>query len=163
MNVALSRHVAALMQQEPLRALEFARRRELATAVDRVDDASELPEWMAQLIAEAEANAEEHDRILACTSHLPFLLSSALALATPPDVAPFIGPGFRSASRLAGTPGSMMLGVVLSNRENLLVALERLQDELALFTAAIAENDSEALKVSLNAAQTAYLKLNGAK
>jgi ABC-type molybdate transport system ATPase subunit len=64
-NVALSRHVAALMQQEPLRALEFARRRELATAVDRVDDASELPEWMAQLIAEAEANAEEHDRMKA--------------------------------------------------------------------------------------------------
>jgi ABC-type molybdate transport system ATPase subunit len=35
------------MQQEPLRSLEFARRRELATAVDRVDDASQLPEWMA--------------------------------------------------------------------------------------------------------------------
>ena len=62
MNVALSRHVAALMQQEPLRSLEFARRRELAIAVDRVDDASELPEWMAQLIAEAEAHAEERDR-----------------------------------------------------------------------------------------------------
>jgi prephenate dehydrogenase len=108
-------------------------------------------------------SAEEHDRILACTSHLPFLLSSALALATPLDVAPFIGPGFRSASRLAGTPGSMMLGVVLSNRENLLAALERLQDELALFTAAIAENDVDSLKVSLSAAQAAYLKLNGAK
>jgi len=108
-------------------------------------------------------SAEDHDRILACTSHLPFLLSSALALATPPDVAPFIGPGFRSASRLAGTPGSMMLGVVLSNRKNLLIALERLQDELALFTASIAENDAEALMVSLSAAQAAYSKLNGAK
>jgi hypothetical protein len=50
------------MQHEPLRSLEFARRRELAIAVDRVDDASELPEWMAQLIAEAEAHAEERDR-----------------------------------------------------------------------------------------------------
>ena len=50
------------MQHEPLRSLEFARRRELAIAVDRVDDASELPEWMAQLIAKAEANAHERDR-----------------------------------------------------------------------------------------------------
>jgi prephenate dehydrogenase len=107
--------------------------------------------------------AEEHDRILACTSHLPFLLSSALALVTPQDVAPYIGPGFRSASRLAGTPSSMMLGVVLSNRENLLAALEHLQDELALFTSAIAENDVEVLSACLSSAQKAYTKLNGVK
>jgi len=108
-------------------------------------------------------DAAEHDRILASTSHLPFLLSSALALATPPDVAPFVGPGFRSASRLAGTPSSMMLGVVLSNRENILAALERLQDELAFLISAIAENDSETLKTSLVAAQSAYQELTRAR
>jgi len=108
-------------------------------------------------------NAEDHDRILANTSHLPFLLSSALALATPLDVAAYVGPGFRSASRLAGTPSSMMLGVILSNRENLLIALERLQDELALFTSAIAENDTEVLRQSLISAQGAYARLTGGK
>lgn len=108
-------------------------------------------------------SATEHDRILAFTSHLPFLISSALALATPQDVSPFVGPGFRSASRLAGTPASMMLGVVLTNRENLLAALERLQDELAIFTSAIAENDIEALQVSLFSAQSAYYQLTGTK
>ncbi len=101
----------------------------------------------------------EHDRILASTSHLPFLLSSALALATPPDVAPFIGPGFRSASRLAGTPSSMMLGVIQSNRENLLPALEALQDELALLTDALARNDAESLASTLNAAREKYTQL----
>ena len=45
-------------------------------------------------------DATEHDRILASTSHLPFLISSALALATPQDVTPFVGPGFKSTSRL---------------------------------------------------------------
>ena len=65
-------------------------------------------------------DATEHDRILASTSHLPFLVSSALALATPQDVAPFVGPGFKSTSRLAGTSSSMMLGVLQSNRENVL-------------------------------------------
>src|SRR5512147_2728458 len=36
-------------------------------------------------------DAEEHDRILASTSHLPFLVSSALALATSQELASFIG------------------------------------------------------------------------
>src|SRR5512147_80202 len=35
-------------------------------------------------------DAVEHDRILAATSHLPFLISSALSLATPEDVASFV-------------------------------------------------------------------------
>jgi prephenate dehydrogenase len=117
-----------------------------------------------QIIAAIGANAKtldpaEHDRILASTSHLPFLLASALALSTPQTVAPFIGPGFRSASRLAGTPVSMMLGVIQTNRENLLSSLEALQDELALLTSAIAENDEDTLKATLNAAQQKYLAI----
>ncbi len=108
-------------------------------------------------------DASDHDRILASTSHVPFLLSSALALATPQDVSPFVGPGFRSASRLAGTPSSMMLGVVLSNRENILAALERLQDELAIMISMIAENDSELLKNNLISAQSAYQELTRTK
>jgi prephenate dehydrogenase len=57
----------------------------------------------------------------------------------------------------------MMLGVVLSNRENILAALERVQDELAIIISAIAENDSETLKTSLMAAQIAYQELAGVK
>lgn len=103
----------------------------------------------------------EHDRILASTSHLPFLLSSALAMATPSNTAPFIGPGFRSTSRLAGTPESMMLGVIMSNRMNILAALEKFQDELAMFTSAIADNDNDSLQASLMAARESYQQLIG--
>jgi prephenate dehydrogenase len=108
---------------------------------------------------EIDLDPADHDRILASTSHLPFLLSSALVLATPPSVAPLIGPGFRSASRLAGTPSSMMMGVIQTNRENLLPALEALQDELALMTDALARNDSEALAATLDAAREKYNEL----
>ncbi len=104
-------------------------------------------------------DAVEHDRILASTSHLPFLLSSALALATPVECAPLIGPGFRSTSRLAGTPPSMMMGILQTNRENILTALEALQDELDLLTAALSENDFTALEQTLTAAQSKYLSL----
>ncbi len=101
-------------------------------------------------------NAVEHDRILASTSHLPFLLSSTLVLATDQDVSPFVGPGFKSVSRLAGTSSSMMLGVLGSNRENVLNALHNLQDKLVEVEAALAENDLSKLEALLKEAQDKY-------
>jgi prephenate dehydrogenase len=101
-------------------------------------------------------DALEHDHILASTSHLPFLLSSVLVLATDQEVSPFLGPGFRSVSRLAGTSSSMMLGVLGSNRENVLNALHGLQDKLAEVEAALAANDLLKLEALLNEAQDKY-------
>ena len=102
--------------------------------------------------------ATDHDRILASTSHLPFLLSSALALATPEDVASFIGPGFKSTSRLAGTSSSMMLGVLQSNRENVLNTISELQQQLAEIKIALASEDFSKLETILNKAQNKYQK-----
>ena len=101
-------------------------------------------------------DATEHDRILASTSHLPFLISSALALATPQDVASFIGPGFKSTSRLAGTSSSMMLGVLQSNRENVLNAISELQGQLAEIKIALMSKDDIKLEAILNEAQKKY-------
>ncbi|NOT04490.1 MAG: prephenate dehydrogenase [Anaerolineales bacterium] len=100
--------------------------------------------------------AVEHDRILASTSHLPFLISSALALATPQDVSSFIGPGFKSTSRLAGTSSSMMLGVLQSNRENVLNALHGMQNQLADLESALDSSDFLKLESVLNEAQKKY-------
>ncbi|HAX68397.1 MAG TPA: hypothetical protein DCY14_02220 [Anaerolineae bacterium] len=106
-------------------------------------------------------NAVDHDRILAATSHLPFLISSALALATSDEVAPFVGPGFKSTSRLAGTSSSMMLGVLQSNRENVLNALHGMQNKLAEIEAALSAGDFEKLDILLNEAQSSYHTLTG--
>ncbi|MBI5839073.1 MAG: prephenate dehydrogenase/arogenate dehydrogenase family protein [Chloroflexi bacterium] len=103
-------------------------------------------------------DATDHDHILASTSHLPFLLSSALALATPEDVASFIGPGFKSTSRLAGTSSSMMLGVLQSNRENVLNTISELQQQLAEIKIALASEDFSKLETILNEAQNKYQK-----
>lgn len=104
-------------------------------------------------------DAVEHDRILASTSHLPFLISSALALATPQDLASFIGPGFKSTSRLAGTSSSMMLGVLQSNQENVLNALHELQNQLAEIESALSSGDFAKLESILNNAQHKYQEL----
>jgi prephenate dehydrogenase len=106
-------------------------------------------------------DASEHDRILAATSHLPFLISSALALATPEEVAPFVGPGFKSTSRLAGTSSSMMLGVLQSNRENVLEALHRMQNEFAQLEAALTAGDFIKVESLLNKAQSKHQSFTG--
>jgi prephenate dehydrogenase len=91
-------------------------------------------------------DAVDHDHVLAFTSHLPFLLSSALVHATPEDATRFIGPGFRSVSRLAGTSSSVMLGVLQSNRENVIEAVSRFRTALEEFEIALrAEDDSQLL------------------
>jgi prephenate dehydrogenase len=104
-------------------------------------------------------DAVDHDRILASTSHLPFLISSALARTTPEDVAPFVGPGFKSTSRLAGTSSSMMLGVLQSNRENVLNALRGMQSQLAEIESALSSEDFTKLESLLNESQSAYHSL----
>jgi prephenate dehydrogenase len=104
-------------------------------------------------------DADDHDRILASTSHMPYLLSSALALATPEDSAPLIGPGFRSTSRLAGTPPSMMLGVLGSNRDNVLDALDQLQTQIAALKSALISNDLPKLQSLLTSARNHYQRL----
>ena len=104
-------------------------------------------------------DAAEHDRILAATSHLPFLLSSALALATPEECAPLVGPGFRSTSRLAGTPSSMMMGVMQTNRENILTALHRLQAQLDALEMQLSSSDFASLESTLDQSHASYHEL----
>lgn len=106
-------------------------------------------------------DAVEHDRILASTSHLPFLLASALALTTPKDVAAFIGTGFKSTSRVAGTPSSMMLGVLQSNRENVLNALHGMQTRLSEIESSLSSEDFSQLESLLNRSRSSYQSLIG--
>lgn len=114
-----------------------------------------------QIIAAIGANtiemtAEEHDRILASTSHLPFLISSALALATPLECIPFIGPGFRSTSRLAGTSSHMTMGILQSNHENVLNAILSFRNSLDSIEGALQNRDYARLESILNRSRSAY-------
>jgi prephenate dehydrogenase len=103
-----------------------------------------------------EMTAEEHDRVLASTSHLPFLVSSALAHATPQEFAPLVGPGFRSASRLAGTPAHMMMGVLQSNRDNVLSAIRTFRNSLDEIESVLENEDYAQLEEFLNQSRSSY-------
>jgi prephenate dehydrogenase len=80
-------------------------------------------------------------------------------LATPPEATPFVGPGFKSTSRLAGTSASMMLGVLQTNRENVLNALHEMQSQLAEIESYLSLEDFAKLELILNEAQKRYHKL----
>jgi len=89
--------------------------------------------------------AAEHDRWVAATSHLPYLLANALTLATPGEAAPLAGPGFLSTSRLAGSYTPMMLDVLQTNRQNILHALQEFRTRLEDFERCVEGEDFETL------------------
>jgi prephenate dehydrogenase len=103
-----------------------------------------------------EMTAEEHDRILASTSHLPFLISSALAHSTPHAFSSLIGPGFRSTSRLAGTPSHMMMGILKSNRDNVLEAIQSFRNSLTELESSLQAENYSQLELLLNQSHTSY-------
>src|SRR3954470_7679113 len=88
--------------------------------IDR-DDAT-VREIIAACGANAEiVDADEHDRALALTSHLPQILSTALAAYLHDQNVDlrFIGPGLRTFLRLAGSEASVWTPIIDANRDNL--------------------------------------------
>lgn len=87
----------------------------------------------------------EHDRWVAATSHVPFLLASALVAATPAEAAPLAGPGYLSATRLAGSSNQMMMDILATNRVNILTALSRFQQKVQELSDRLASEDDQRL------------------
>jgi prephenate dehydrogenase len=84
------------------------------------------------------SSPEEHDRTVAFTSHLPQMLSSALALTLEhafgtgnPALQVHAG-GLRTMLRLAESDPAMWEQIAASNHENIAVALESLEAELRI-------------------------------
>lgn len=100
-------------------------------------------------------DAETHDRWTAYTSHGLYLAASAFALTIPEEVKPLAGPGLRSTIRLAGTPASMMMDVLATNRQNILQVLNEFRAGLGEIIELLRqEKDQELADLLLNAAQS---------
>lgn len=109
----------------------------------------------------ARMEADKHDRQVAATSHLPYLLASALALATPSEALPLTGPGFRGATRLAASSPHMMLDILRTNRKNVLAALGLFRQALDRLENMIDGEDWDGLEEMLAASAAARAKLMG--
>jgi len=97
----------------------------------------------------ARASAETHDRTLALTSHLPYLLAVALAESAGKDrdtvaaLAPFVAGGFRDSTRLALQDPVMGLDMLTTNAAELTRALAEVT---AAARAAIADRPADRLR-----------------
>jgi len=93
---------------------------------------------------------DEHDAILACTSHLPHVLAYTLvdALAgqqSGTDIFRFAAGGFRDFTRIASSDPKMWHDIALANRDALLSSIDLFATDLARVRKAIAVQDSAAL------------------
>jgi prephenate dehydrogenase len=93
--------------------------------------------------------AEEHDRALALTSHLPHLVASALAGALPAGLHELTATGFRDTTRLAAADPALWAGIFQTNRSALLAALDSLEEHLGRFRGALTAGDQATLQALL--------------
>ncbi len=132
-----------------------------------VPEANQAPDDVELLIGMIEAigaipkpvTAEEHDQVLALTSHLPILVSLGLTGLIQEggiNADDFVGSGFLSAARLAGGSPEMGKDILLSNREAVLDELIRFINELSALVANLREPDGEELLQMMKEYQQIY-------
>ena len=97
-------------------------------------------------------DAERHDKLVAAISHLPYTLAVALVLSAQsvaeddPAVWEVAASGFRDTSRIAASDVTMMLDILLTNREAVRQMLTIAQAQLEQFAQVLNTNDEEKLR-----------------
>jgi len=98
-------------------------------------------------------DAEEHDRILAMTSHIPQLIAfSVVTTATEleshmkNEIIKYSAAGFRDFTRLAGSDPIMWRDIYSKNKDAVLEMLGRFNEDLSTFQKAIRNNDLKFLE-----------------
>lgn len=104
-------------------------------------------------------DAETHDRLVATTSHLPYLLAVALMDtlgeigAKDERIYRLAADGFRDTSRLAGSGVTMMLDILLTNRSQICQKADLFSRSLTHLLSALQKEDEEILRQILTRAQ----------
>jgi prephenate dehydrogenase len=114
-----------------------------ATAAEAVDKIERF--WQALGAKTVRTSPQAHDVAIAATSHLPHLVASALAAATPANDLPLAAAGWSDTTRIAAGDIELWRQILLDNRVHTLKALARFEKVIAEFRAALQANDSAAL------------------
>ena len=98
---------------------------------------------------------EQQDRLAATISHLPYLLACALVstadalTSRDPATWEIVAGGFRDTTRIAGSDVTMMLDILLTNREEILEALNTYRANVRKLAQLIASGEEEDLREAL--------------
>lgn len=115
------------------------------TPASTVDRAASL--WRGLGALPASMRADEHDRHLAWTSHLPHIISTMLALTLAEGGVrrDDLGPGGRDMTRLAGSSAEMWTAIARENGAAIDAALAAAAGRLAEFRDLLQRSDAESL------------------
>lgn len=109
-------------------------------------------------------SVEDHDAMLAATSHLPHLLAFSLVdflsqQERHDDIFSNTAGGFRDFTRIAASNPVMWRDICLANRDELIPLLKSMEQQLASYRALLEEADGEQLQQAFRRAKTARDKL----
>lgn len=104
--------------------------------------------WRSVGAEVVEMDVDEHDVILAATSHLPHVIAFSLVDTLAHDnqnqnIFRYAAGGFRDFTRIASSDASMWRDIVLANKDALLQSIELFSDNLARLKSAIEKEDSQ--------------------
>ncbi len=100
-------------------------------------------------------DADDHDRIVARTSHLPHVVAAALAGALGECCGEddFVGNGLRDTTRIAAGSAEVWREILLTNADEVLAALAEFTTEIERYRSALADGDEATLTTLLEAAR----------
>ena len=109
--------------------------------------------------------AERQDFLVGTVSHLPYLLACALVAtanattSADPAAWEIVAGGFRDTSRVASSDVTMMLDILVTNREQVLQAVATFQGRLGDLARLVQQGDEEALRRELSAIRETRLEM----
>jgi prephenate dehydrogenase len=113
-------------------------------------------------------DADSHDRLMACVSHLPHVLANLLVgqatslLGEESQRLPAVGPSFRDATRVAGANSAIWTDIYMSNCDALITGIDELTVRLAEIRAALDAGDAPAVTAWNDRARAEHDALLGA-
>jgi|TARA_B110000902_G_scaffold71971_1_gene85116 prephenate dehydrogenase len=116
--------------------------------------------WESTGAEVVEMTVDNHDEVLAATSHLPHILAYSLvdALAGSSgqqSIFRFAAGGFRDFTRIASSDPTMWRDIALANSEALITTIDQFSAKLSHLRGAIASGDGDALMDSFGRAKAA--------
>jgi prephenate dehydrogenase len=117
------------------------------TSSSRGEDVTAVSDFWTSLGAHVvQMPADEHDRALAATSHLPHLLAAAIAGSTPQRYVTLTAGGWQDTTRIAAGDPALWRQIMLANRAHLTDALDRLLVLLGQWREALARGDAATME-----------------
>ena len=97
-------------------------------------------------------DADAHDRLMACVSHLPHVLANMLVAQAAEVLGQegaerlgVVGPSFRDATRVAGANGAIWTDIYMANSDALIAAIDALEARLGELRGWLAAHDEAAV------------------